>query len=92
MLYVLICKDQIDSEELRKKVRPDHLHYLQDFGIRLAGPILSDDQQTMVGSLILLECNNKEEAEAFASNDPYNIAGLFESIEISPSRQAIPQA
>ena len=92
MLYVLICKDQIDSEELRKKVRPDHLHYLQDFGIRLAGPILSDDQQTMVGSLILLECNNKEEAEAFASNDPYNTVGLYESVEISPYRQAIPQA
>ena len=46
----------------------------------------------MVGSLILLECDNKEEAEAFASNDPYNIAGLFESVEISPFRQAIPQA
>ena len=36
--------------------------------------------------------DNKEEAEAFASNDPYNIAGLFESVEISPFRQAIPQA
>ena len=92
MLYVLTCKDKIDSEELRKEVRPNHLHYLQDFDIKLAGPILSDDQQTMVGSLILLECDDKEAAEAFASSDPYNTAGLFESIEISHYRQAIPQA
>ena len=92
MLYVLICKDKINSEELRKEVRPNHLHYLQDFDIKLAGPILSDDQQTMIGSLIVLECDDKEAAEEFASNDPYNTAGLFESVEISPFRQAIPQA
>ena len=92
MLYVLTCKDKIDSEELRKEVRPNHLHYLQDFDIKLAGPLLSDDLQMMIGSLILLECDDKEAAEAFASNDPYNTAGLFESVEISPFRQAIPQA
>ena len=92
MLYVLTCKDKINSEELRKEVRSNHLHYLQDFDIKLAGPLLSDDQQMMIGSLILLECDDKEAAEAFASNDPYNTAGLFESVEISPFRLAIPQA
>ena len=92
MLYVLTCKDKINSEELRKEVRSNHLHYLHDFDIKLAGPLLSDDQQMMIGSLILLECDDKEAAEAFASNDPYNTAGLFESVEISPFRQAIPQA
>lgn len=92
MLYVLICKDKINNEGLRKEVRPNHLHYLQGFDIKLAGPILSEDQQTMIGSLILLECDDKEAAEAFASNDPYNLADLFESVEISPFRQAIPQA
>ena len=92
MLCVMVCKDKINSEELRKEVRPNPLHYLQNFDIKLAGPILSDDQQTMIGSLILLECEDKEAAETFASNDPYNIAGLFESVEISPFRQAIPQA
>ena len=91
MLYVLICKDKIDSEELRKEVRPHHLHYLEDFDIKLAGPILSHDQTTMIGSMILLDCENREAAEAFASQDPYNNAGLFESVEISPFRQSIPQ-
>ena len=72
-------------------MRHDHLQYLEDFDIKLAGPILSDDQTTMIGSMILLDCENREAAEAFASQDPYNNAGLFESVEISPFRQSIPQ-
>ena len=42
--------------------------------------------------IVVPHVNNKEEAETFASNDPYNIAGLFESVEISPFRRAIPKA
>jgi len=90
MLYVLICTDKKDSEDLRKEVRPDHLNYLSDFDIKLAGPMLDDDQKTMVGSIILIECQNKDEAEAFAEKDPYNLAGLFERVNISAFRQAIP--
>ena len=92
MLYILICKDKKDSEGLRKEVRPDHLLYLEDFDIKLAGPILSEDQTIMIGSLILLDCETREAAEAFASKDPYKSAGLFESVEISPFRQTIPSA
>jgi len=90
MLYVLICTDKKDSEDLRKEVRPEHLNYLSDFDIKLAGPMLDDDQKTMVGSIILIECQNKDEAEAFAEKDPYNLAGLFERVNISAFRQAIP--
>ena len=90
MLYVLICTDKKNSEALRKEVRPDHLDYLGDFEIKLAGPMLDDDQTTMIGSIILIECNNREEAESFAAQDPYNLAGLFENVHISAFRQAIP--
>ena len=90
MLYLLICTDKKNSEELRKKVRPDHLDYLSDFDIKLAGPMLDDDETTMIGSIIMIECNSKEEAEAFAKEDPYNLAGLFEDVSVSAFRQAIP--
>ncbi len=91
MLYVLICTDKKNSEELRKEVRPDHLDYLSNFEIKLAGPMLDDDQTTMIGSIILIECQNKKDAEAFAVEDPYNQAGLFEDVHISAFRQAIPK-
>ena len=90
MLYILICTDKKNSEELRRKVSPDHLDYLSDFNIRLAGPMLDDDETTMIGSIIMIECNSKESAEAFAKEDPYNLAGLFENVHVSAFRQAIP--
>ena len=90
MLYVLICTDKKNSEDLRKKVRPEHLNYLSNFEIKLAGPMLDDDQTTMVGSIIFIECQSKDDAKAFAAKDPYNLAGLFESVHVSAFRQAIP--
>ena len=67
MLYVLICTDKKNSEDLRKEVRPEHLNYLNKFEIKLAGPMLDDDQTTMVGSIIFIECQSKDDAKAFVA-------------------------
>ena len=90
MLYVLICEDKADSEDLRKATRADHLAYISDFNVQLAGPMLSDDGERMIGSMILLEADRLEDAQTFAASDPYKLAGLFENVTIRPFRQAIP--
>ena len=90
MLYALICTDKENSEELRKTIRPDHLDYLKNFNVKMAGPMLADDNSTMIGSIILIECNSKMEAEDFASGDPYKQAELFTKVSISGFRQSIP--
>lgn len=90
MLYALICEDNADSEELRKATRGDHLSYIGGFDVKLAGPMLSDDGETMIGSIILLEADNLQAAQHFAANDPYKLAGLFQNVKIRPFRQAIP--
>ena len=36
----------------------------------------------MMGSLIVIEAENKEEALNWSKNDPYNKAGLFQSVKI----------
>lgn len=92
MLYALICEDKADSEDLRKATRADHLAYIGDFNVQLAGPMLSDDGEHMIGSIILLEADSLEDAQTFAASDPYKLAGLFESVTIRPFRQAIPAA
>tara|TARA_B100001027_G_C16016363_1_gene219147 strand:- start:3 stop:167 length:165 start_codon:yes stop_codon:yes gene_type:complete len=51
---------------------------------------MSDTTEEMIGSLIILEANSLAEAKKFAANDPYNLAGLFESVEIRPFKQVIP--
>ena len=88
MLYAIICHDKPDSFALRNDQRPAHLTYLEGFRIPAAGPFL-DDQERMVGSLIILEAASQADAERFAANDPYAKAGLFGSVEIKPWRWSI---
>ena len=90
MIFALICEDKADSESLRKATRDDHLAYIAQHDIRLAGPMLSDDGTRMIGSIILLEAESLAQAQAFAAGDPYGLAGLFESVTIRPFRQVIP--
>jgi uncharacterized protein len=90
MLYAIICEDKAESEPLRKATRDEHLAYIGSFDVRLAGPMLSDDGATMVGSIILLDAENLEAAQAFAARDPYKLADLFANVTIRPFRQAIP--
>ena len=85
MLYALICTDKPGSLELRMKVRPDHVAFLQGLGnqLKAAGPF-TDDQGNMNGSLVIIEAKDLADAKAIAAADPYAQAGLFASVDIRP--------
>jgi hypothetical protein len=89
MLYVLICEDKPDSEALRKSVRDQHLKHLNAHDVRYAGPMLAEDEATMIGSVIVIEADDRAAADAFASADPYRGAGLFERVTIRAFKQVI---
>lgn len=91
MLYVIHCFDRKGSLQLRMDNRPDHVAYLKSFGNKLhaAGPTLDTDEN-MNGSVVILELESLEDAEAFAANDPYAKAGLFESVSIQPWKKVLP--
>lgn len=91
MLYLLYCVDKPDSLELRLANRDEHLKYVASFAekLKMAGPVLLDDGETMGGSLLIIEADTKAEIEAFSAGDPYARAGLFESIDIKPFVQSI---
>ncbi len=93
MLYAIYCLDKPGSLEVRVGNRPAHLAYLESQGARLvtAGPLLSDDGQTPLGSLLVFEAGSRDEAEAFAAGDPYALAGLFQSVSIRPWRRVFPK-
>jgi uncharacterized protein YciI len=90
MLFALICTDKPGSIELRMKVRPDHLAFLDSLGaaVKGAGPF-TDDAGSPTGSLILVEAENRSAMEALAVRDPYAKAGLFSSVEIRPWKWVI---
>ena len=90
MLYVLICEDNADSEALRKSVRGQHLEYLQSFDVRFAGPMLAEDESTMIGSIIVIQADDAVAAQGFADGDPYGLAGLFAKVTVRPFKQVVP--
>ncbi len=83
MLYALICTDKPNSVDLRMKERPGHIDYLNGLGDRLkaAGPF-TDEAGSPIGSLVIVEANDRAGAEEVAKSDPYAKAGLFAGVEI----------
>lgn len=83
MLFALICNDKPGSLDLRMKTRPEHVAYLNGLGtaLKAAGPFI-DDQGSPVGSLVIIEAENREAAERIAAGDPHAKAGLFAATDI----------
>jgi uncharacterized protein YciI len=84
MHYVAICLDKPNSNELRLANRTAHLDYLRANSqtIKSCGPFLSDDGLAMVGSLLIIEAEDRAGVEAVLAQDPYRKAGLFGSIDV----------
>ena len=88
MYFVIFATDKADHQEVRAAERPRHRQYIHDPGLPVrvcaSGPTLAPDGETMNGSLLVVEADELTAVEAFATNDPFNQAGLFESVVIRP--------
>jgi uncharacterized protein YciI len=99
MWYSIIGTDVGDSLPRRKAARPAHLariHALRDAGrLLVAGPhpaVDSDDPGSVgfTGSLIIAEFDSLEQAEAWAADDPYVAAGVYDSVTVKPFIKVAP--
>lgn len=93
MLFAFTCIDKAGASAVRLENREKHLAYLQRHQERIvfAGPFVSDDGQAMLGSLLVLEFDDRLAAEAFAAGDPYAQAGLFAEVKITAVRKVLPK-
>lgn len=92
MHFAIICVDKPGKSEVRNEVRPKHLEYIGRFKNRIvaAGPLQTDDGAAMLGSLLILDFADRRAAEAFAGDDPYTRAGLFDSVVIRRWHKVVP--
>lgn len=86
MHYVVHCLDHPGFVEKRLENYDAHKAYLgaADVTIVISGPLLADDEETMIGSMFLLEADSLAEVEAFHKNDPFYAAGIWEKVSIRP--------
>ena len=100
MWYVIYSRDRENALEARLEARPAHLERAQKLveegRILTAGPRPAIDSPDpgpagFEGSLIIAEFDSLEEARAWADDDPYVKAGVYESVEVSPFKQVLPR-
>jgi uncharacterized protein len=89
MRVALICLDKPDALQIRQENRTAHLAHIGSSGVvELAGPFLDPDGQ-MIGSLIVLNVDSLQQANAWAEKDPYALTGLFASVVILEWKKVI---
>jgi uncharacterized protein YciI len=89
MLIALIARDKAGALDVRKANRDAHLAYIESTNVvEQAGPLLDDEEQ-MIGSLLVLNVKDMSVAKDWADNDPYAKAGLFETVDLIPWKRVV---
>lgn len=93
MQFLLVAFDGTDpaASDRRMKVRPEHLEkiaVLKKKGNFLLGGAILDDNEKMIGSMIVYEFPNRSALDKSLENEPYITGGVWQKIEIRPYRLA----
>jgi uncharacterized protein len=89
MLYIIYQEDRPDGAAIRAAARDEHFAYLDKHEdiLVLGGALMAEDGKTRTGSVLIVNVENMEAAEAFSQNEPLRKAGLFSSVKISRMRR-----
>lgn len=99
MLYAIISQDIENSLKKRLQARPAHLTRLEQLQAEgrliLAGPHPAIDSENpsedgFTGSLIVAEFDNLIQAQAWADDDPYIHAGVYQHVIVKPFKKVLP--
>ena len=84
MLFTMFCIDKPGVMATRKAVLPAHIEYLATEPVKMvmSGPLVSDDGETIIGSLYLFEAEDRAAVDEFQRNDPLVQADIWETVEV----------
>jgi uncharacterized protein YciI len=90
MPYIIQTKDKANGAAIRAQARPAHLEYLTRHKDKLlaAGALIDDDGTGGHGGVLIVDTDDRAEAERFINEDPFTKAGLFEMITVTRWRKA----
>ena len=93
MQFAVYCLDKPGYAKVRADNRNAHIEHLTRHNdqIVLAGPMLSDDGQSMIGSLLVMDFADRATLDRFLADDPYAKAGLFQSVAVKSFRKSFPK-
>lgn len=84
MPYMIYSVDKSDSQSIRDTHRTAHYAFLEARQHLLisSGGLQDDAGQRFIGSVILLDVDTREQAQAFVDEDPFTRAGLAQTVVI----------
>jgi uncharacterized protein YciI len=88
MYWLMTCRHKPGMNALREQHRDAHRQHVASGGgglarVLIGSALTEDDGEAPTGNFGVLEAASREAAQAFAENDPFALAGLVESIEIT---------
>lgn len=99
-MYYMICSEDVpNSLSLRLKVREHHIARLNELKqqgrLLIAGPLPAIDSENpgdmgYTGSLVVAEFDSLEDAQNWADEDPYIVAGVYKNSVIKPFKKVLP--
>ena len=99
MWYAFICEDTPNSLPLRMETRSAHIARLtalkEEGRLLLAGPCPAIDSEDpgeagFTGSLVIAEFASLEDAQAWADDEPYLAAGVYQQVTVKPFKKVLP--
>jgi uncharacterized protein YciI len=87
MQFVIHAIDKADILTTRAKFYRQHRVHLDEAGkqgvaVLTAGTLVADDGETPVGSLFVVDAEDRTTLDAFTRSDPYYVNGVWETLEI----------
>jgi uncharacterized protein len=87
MLYVVHALDKTDMLPVRAKhyrAHRVHLDKANDYAVDVvtAGTLLADDGETPVGSVFVVDAEDRAAVDAFTRSDPYHVNGVWGGVDI----------
>jgi hypothetical protein len=84
MLFTIHALDKPNVMDKRQAALDAHINHVADSGIQIvmSGPLMSDDEQNVIGSFFLVEAPDRQSVMDFHLNDPIYLAGVWETVNI----------
>jgi uncharacterized protein YciI len=86
-LFAVHALDNPDALPRRLEHYTAHRSFIetsQSYGVSvvISGPLQSDDGETMIGSMFVMEAPSRAEVEAFTKADPFMAEGVWGVVQI----------
>ena len=94
MQFVVMAWDGTDEGALDRRLatRPRHLERIEPFvdssNVLVGGAILDEDGR-MIGSVLVMDFDTRDELDDWLRNDPYTTEGVWQRVDVRPYRAAV---